>query len=67
MVRHRWSDEEWGLIQDVFPVPATTGRRPRTNWRTVVDGILWIMHYRCPVARPPSNQRTPVVWTGVRR
>lgn len=47
MVRHRLSDEEWELIKDVFPAAATTGR-PRTDWRNVVDGILWIMRTGAP-------------------
>lgn len=42
MVRHRLTDEQWGLIADVFPPPKPTGRPP-TNPRVVVNAILWIL------------------------
>ena len=38
MARLLLTDEEWGLIADVFPNPAATGRPPRDP-RQVVDGI----------------------------
>jgi transposase len=47
MVRHRFTDEEWNLIKDVFPPPARTGRPPRDR-RQVVDGILWILRTGAP-------------------
>jgi transposase len=47
MVRHRLTDAEWQCIEDVFPVPARTGRPPRDR-RAVVDGILWILRTGSP-------------------
>src|SRR6516164_6918087 len=42
MLRHRLTDEQWDLIEDVFPPPAKTGRPP-VDRRQVVDGIMWIL------------------------
>lgn len=47
MVRNRLTDEQWDLIKDVFPPPASTGRPPVSR-RDVVDGILWIMRTGAP-------------------
>lgn len=47
MLRHQLTDEEWELIQDVFPTPAATGRPPRDR-RQVVNGILWILRTGAP-------------------
>jgi transposase len=47
MVRHRLTDEQWELIQDVFDPPSTTGRPPRDR-REVVDAILWILRTGAP-------------------
>ena len=47
MLRHRLTDEQWSLISDLFPGPKGTGRPPRDR-RTVMDGILWILHTGSP-------------------
>jgi transposase len=47
MLRHRLTDEQWALISDLFADPKRTGRPPRDR-RTVMDGILWILHTRSP-------------------
>jgi transposase len=47
MLRHQLSDDEWELIQDVFPPPAKTGRRP-VDRRKIVDGILWVLRTGSP-------------------
>lgn len=47
MVRHRLSDEEWSLIEGIFPKPAATGRPP-VNPRDMVDGILWRLRTGSP-------------------
>ena len=47
MVRHRLTDEQWDLIQDLFPPPAKTGRKPRDR-REIVDAILWILRTGAP-------------------
>jgi len=47
MPRHQLTDDEWELIQDVFPPPKETGR-PRVDRRKVVDGILWILRTGAP-------------------
>ncbi len=43
MRRHRLADEEWALIEDIFP---KNGRRPGRPWadhRNVVDGIIHVL------------------------
>lgn len=42
MVRHRVSDEEWTVIEDVFLQPKRTGRPPMPA-RNAFDGICWIV------------------------
>jgi transposase len=58
MKRHRLTDEQWELIADVFPPPAKTGR-PRTDRRTVVDGILWILRTGAPWRDLPEDEFGP--------
>jgi transposase len=47
MARKRLTDEQWDLIQDIFPPPAKTGRPP-VDRRDVVDGIFWILRTGSP-------------------
>lgn len=41
MARHRLTDQQWDLIEDLMPPPAATGR-PRGDLRKMVDAALWI-------------------------
>ena len=54
MVRHRLADQEWELIEDVFPKPAATGRPP-VNPRDMIDGILWRMRTGSPWRDVPQE------------
>ena len=47
MARHGLTDEQWDLIADIFPPPASTYWPPKDR-RTIVDGILWIMRSGAP-------------------
>ena len=47
MVRHRLTDPQWELVQDLFPPPARTGR-PRRDRREILDGIFWILRTGAP-------------------
>lgn len=47
MVRHRLTDPQWELVEDLFPPPARTGR-PRRERREILDGILWILRTGAP-------------------
>lgn len=47
MTRHRLTDDQWELIEDVFPPRAKTGRPP-SDRRTIMDGILWILRTGAP-------------------
>ena len=40
--RYELSDEEWHLIQDLFPPPKKMGR-PRRDDRTLFNGVFWIL------------------------
>lgn len=39
------SDEQWGLISDLFPkpVPNPRGGRPHADSRACFEGILWVL------------------------
>ena len=47
MLRHRLTDEQWEVIQGVFPPPKKMGRTPRDR-REIVDAILWILRTGAP-------------------
>jgi transposase len=47
MARQLVTDDEWLLIEDLFPKPKPTGRPP-VDRRTVVNGILWILRAGAP-------------------
>lgn len=47
MARHGLSDEEWSVIEDVFPKPKATGRPPMAV-RDAMDGICWILRAGAP-------------------
>lgn len=47
MARKRLTDEQWELIQDIFPPPPKMGRPP-VDRRDVVDGIFWILRTGSP-------------------
>ena len=47
MARLLLTDDEWELIEDFFPKPASTGRPP-VDRRMVVNGILWILRTGSP-------------------
>lgn len=54
MARKRLTDEQWDLIQDLFPPPAKTGRPP-VDRRDVVDGIFWILRTGSPWRDLPAE------------
>ena len=40
MARHGLTDEQWALIEDLFPEPAATGRPPRDPAARTAIGYL---------------------------
>lgn len=40
-MRHGLTDEQWKVIEDLFPKPAWTGRPP-ADPRQMLDAILWV-------------------------
>jgi len=42
MLRHCLTDEQWDLIEDLFPPRASTGRPP-VDRHSIVNGIFWIL------------------------
>ncbi len=57
MRRFRISDEQWNVISDLFPAPASTDR-PRSNLRVMLDACFWILNTGSPPARPARVLRT---------
>jgi transposase len=47
MARLLLTDDEWVLIENIFPKPAATGRPP-VDRRKVLNGILWILRTGSP-------------------
>lgn len=47
MSRDGLTNEQWELIEDLFPKPAATGRPP-VKPRDMVDGILWRLRTGSP-------------------
>ena len=54
MVRHRMTDGEWDLIEDVFGPRAKTGRPPRSR-RDILDGIFWVLRTGAPWRDVPAE------------
>lgn len=54
MLRHRLTDDQWELIQDVFPQPAATGRKPLDR-RNILDGVLWVLRTGAPWRDVPEE------------
>ena len=54
MVRHRLTDDQWRLIEDLFPKPARTGRPPADR-RNTFEGILWILRTGSPWRDLPAE------------
>ena len=47
MKRYELTDEEWGLVEDLFP-PERGNGRPYRSHREVVNGIMWILNSGSP-------------------
>ena len=47
MVRHQLTDDQWELIEDLFPPPAKMGRPQRCR-RQVVNAVLWKLRTGAP-------------------
>jgi transposase len=47
MARHGLNDQQWELIEDLFPAPAATGRPP-VNPRDMIDAIMWRLRTGSP-------------------
>jgi len=45
-----FSDELWALIEPVLPGPGVRAGRPRNDHRLTLEGIVWAVSGRCPVA-----------------
>jgi transposase len=48
MKRHELTDEQWAIIDPLFPVSAARTGRPPRDRRTLVNGIFWILHTGAP-------------------
>jgi transposase len=45
--RHELSEQEWQLLAPLIPQPKHPGR-PAKDHRTVINGMLWILHTGAP-------------------
>jgi len=54
MARHRLSDQQWELIEEIFPEPSATGRPP-VNRRDMIDAINWRMRTGSPCRDLPEE------------
>ncbi len=43
MARHRMTNEQWALIEDLFPRTGKGAGRPWSDPRRMIDGMLWIL------------------------
>jgi len=48
MRRHELSDEDWDLLEDVFPANGECPGRPWRSHRTMLNGIFWILRTGAP-------------------
>ena len=48
MRRHELTDEQWALIEDLFPKNGGGPGRPWRDHRTMVNGMLWILSTGAP-------------------
>ena len=44
MLRHVLTDDEWNAIRHLLPAQKNRRGRPWSDHRTVISGILWILH-----------------------
>jgi transposase len=54
MPRHQLTDEQWERIGHLFPSTAETGRPP-ADFRTVFNGILWLLRTGSPWRDMPKE------------
>ena len=68
------SDVEWQLIEPFMPPQPSRGAKRRTDLRSVVDGILYLLQSGCQWGLPPKDfppkrwivERT-FAWLGINR
>jgi transposase len=52
--RHALSDEQWAFLQPLLPGNNRRGH-PYKDRRTVIDGILWVLHTGAPWRDRPED------------
>ena len=64
--RHGLSDEQWELIEDLFPTNNfKTGRRPRDR-RELLDAMFWVLRTGAPWRDIPTEYGPwKTVWNSV--
>ena len=55
MKRHALTDGQWERLRPLLPPPPTGRGRPRTDDRTIVEGILWHLATGSPWRDPPER------------
>ncbi|MEZ6132032.1 MAG: transposase [Planctomycetaceae bacterium] len=54
MARHRLTDQQWKLKEDLFPDPSGLGR-PMVDPRQIIDGIMWRLRTGSPWRDVPEE------------
>jgi transposase len=49
------TDDQWGLLEQVFNLPGKRGRKHADDLRTVVDAMLYIAHTGCQWRYLPTS------------
>lgn len=55
MARYDLTDEEWALIEDLFPSNEGKEGRPWSDHRTTFNGILWVLRSGAPWRDVPQR------------
>ena len=61
MLQHRLTDQQWELVEDLFPPPARTGR-PRRDRREILYAIFWILRTGAPATCPGTSAPWATAW-----
>ncbi len=57
MARHELKDEQWALIEDLFPRNGQHAGRPWVDHRRMMNGMLWILATGAPWRDLPKRFR----------
>lgn len=59
MERHAVTDDQWAFVEPLIPQSTSTVGRPRSDARTMINGILWILRTGAPWRDLPEERFGP--------